>query len=129
MNFRELPQNLLGKLIIKITKAECNLYDKNNTCFCYYLASRNFNKCWGVCLGEYIIVSYFNCNTLLHEWGHKQQSKKYGWLYLLIVGIPSITRNIWDKIAHRKWAYERRYKWYYSAWPEKQADELGGVKR
>jgi hypothetical protein len=30
---------------------------------------------------------------------------------------------------HKKWSTERRQKWYYNRYPEKQADRLGGAIR
>ena len=84
----------------------------------------------GLTLGRYIFV-YLYCGgaVLLHERGHLIQSLRWGPLYLFAVGLPSITRNIWDRIAHRSWTAERRNQWYYKGWPEKQADKLGGVNR
>jgi hypothetical protein len=52
-----------------------------------------------------------------------------GWLYLPLVGLPSIIGNIWDRLFHKKWSSDRREKWYYSRYPENWADKLGGVIR
>ena len=41
------------------------------------------------------------------------------WLYLIVIGIPSAARNLWDRIAHSEWDYADRIKWYYSSFPEK----------
>jgi len=120
----QLPQNLIGIAVIQLTKAWYSVAWKD----CYFTDKYDI----GVSLGDFIIVSkndYNNTVVLWHERGHQKQSQKYGWFYLLIVGLPSITRNIWDRIAHKKWSHWKREKWYYSHFPEKQADELGGVKR
>ena len=53
----------------------------------------------------------------------------FGPLYLLIIGLPSAIRNIYDRIAHRNWSVVDRTYWYYEGFPEKWADELGGVVR
>lgn len=62
-------------------------------------------------------------STLKHERGHAKQSLMLGWLYLLVIGIPSFA-----------WAAARRYGFfidrsYYSFYTEKWADKLGGVDR
>ena len=47
-----------------------------------------------VSLGDTIFISrksQFNTNTIRHEYGHTKQSKYLGWLYLIVIGIPSIT--------------------------------------
>ena len=62
-----------------------------------------------------------------HEYGHSIQSRTFGPLYLLLVGVPSVTRVAYA-IAHRK-ITGRRWGGYYDGWPEKQADALGGVDR
>ena len=52
-----------------------------------------------------------------------------GIMYLLIIGMSSFLRNIYDRIFHKKWLLTDRMTWYYSGFPEKQADKLGGVER
>ena len=123
----QLPQNLLGLLVILFTRAKYNdiSYKKDEN----FWISKHFS--FGVSLGNYIIfgnrpVSWV---SLKHEQGHRIQSRRLGWLYLIVIGIPSAARNLWDRIAHSEWDYADRIKWYYSSFPEKQADELGGVNR
>jgi hypothetical protein len=62
-------------------------------------------------------------NTAKHEHGHQIQSLYFGFLYLLIIGLPSVLNNIRSRIANKD------SKWYYSRYPEKWADKLGGVER
>ena len=117
----QLPQHLLALVLIPLSKAK--RVDG------YYVAKKFFNS--GISLGQYIILQedYVLPDTVKHELGHSIQSKHFGWMYLLVVGLPSIVRNIWDRIAHKKWDYYRRYQWYYSGFPEREADKLGGVSR
>ena len=120
MYIHQLPQNLLGLLVILIAGAK---YMNKG---CWVTSKYRF----GVSLGNYIIFGMVvNETSLKHEQGHRKQSEKLGWLYLLVVGLPSITRNIWDRVAHKKWSYRKRNEWYYSGFPENWADKLGGVKR
>ena len=121
---KELPQTLLGALVVRITGARMLKTVKGREIWEH---EKNLNA---VSLGKKIIVSKKHDGKVIsHEYGHCLQSEKYGWAYLIIVGMPSVMRNIWDTAAHKKWPKERRSAWYYGAWPEKQADELGGVIR
>lgn len=120
----QLPQNLLGLCVIKFTKA----IKKSHKTGIVYWCTNKYR--FGVSLGNYIIIGgYASDNTVKHEHGHQYQSLYLGWLYLLIVGLPSIVRNIWDRIAHRKWSYIKRNNWYYKGFPENWADKIGVVKR
>ena len=130
----QLPQHLLALLLIWVTGAEkmratevipINIwkYDPKNW-FNRYIS--------GVSLGMFIILPMraVNMKTVLHEHGHSIQSRAWGPLYLLAVGIPSaVFNNLWDRLFHKNWPAEKRIKWYYSRYPEKQADKLGGVVR
>lgn len=62
-----------------------------------------------------------------HEYGHTFQSRSLGPLYLLAVGVPSVSRVIYA-IAYRELT-GRRWRGYFDGYPERQADLLGGVDR
>ena len=126
----QLPQHLAGFVLIRIlnaTKAHSRTADI--TYMLYYPRNRFGEYISGVSLGKYIILKTTNDNTIKHEYGHSIQSRKWGWLYLFVIGIPSVANNLWDRYFHKKWSREKRIKWYYSRWPEKQADLLGKVYR
>lgn len=108
----QLPQNLLGLLVIAFIGAEYSSgYDAWET--------RKYS--FGVSLGRYIIFGkYFTYTSLKHERGHQKQSLYLGPLYLLIIGLPSLVGNL----LHRVWKFDY-YKLPWEAW----ADYLGGVKR
>lgn len=125
----QLPQNLLGLLVIAVTRAKL---DSAFLDFGYFYYRSMLDHCsFGVCLGEYIIFGAYSASQLnwQHEAGHRRQSRMLGPLYLLVVGLPSVVRNIWDKIAHRSWSDLHRAMWYYGGYPEKWADRLGGITR
>lgn len=64
----------------------------------------------------------FARRILVHEYGHTIQSLMFGPLYLLLVGLPSIT---WANLpAFRKYRKENQ-KSYYAVYPENHADKLG----
>ena len=72
-----------------------------------YLCERDWND-------EYLIK---------HEIGHYKQSLMVGWLYLLVIALPSVIWNVWG--------FERALKKnpevsYYDYWTEHWADKLGG---
>lgn len=80
-----------------------------------------------ISLGAYVFLcpSHWNDETTLkHEKGHTRQSLMLGWLYLLIIGLPSI---IWARCFG--WYREKYNVSYYAFYTEKQADKLGGVIR
>lgn len=62
-------------------------------------------------------------NTLLHETGHSKQSLIYGPLFHIIVSIPSICLFWYRRLAHKDMNF------YYSHWPEWQAEKFGHTKR
>ena len=86
---------------------------------------------WGISLGRYIFMdSAYGEQDIDHEKGHSIQSLYWGPLYLIVIGIPSaVFNNLWDRLFHKNWPAGRRAEWYYSRYPEKQADRLGGVER
>lgn len=120
----QLPQNLLGLAVVFFSKAKRQYI--NGVATPFYCTKYRF----GVSLGAYVIVNE-NCNenTLLHELGHCFQSLYLGWLYLPMIGLPSTLRNMYDRIFHKNWDTQKRIVWYYSGYPEAQADKLGNVKR
>lgn len=121
----QLPQNVLGLTVILVVKAQKTPKYAN-----VYIAE-HFN--FGVSLGNFII---FGCKDygigfidVQHERGHTKQSLYLGPLYLLLIGLPSVTFNIYDRLFHKKWYYMERYDWYYALPWEAWADRLGHVKR
>lgn len=59
--------------------------------------------------------------TYLHETGHSKQSIYLGFLFHLVVSIPSICRFWYRKLA------KKSKEWYESGYPENWANKLGGV--
>ena len=110
------PQMLLGWIVKKVTKAEkADGYYKWN------------NPLGSVSLGIYIFLCeghWGNKTVLKHEQGHMKQSYILGWLYLFVIGLPSL---VWCNCFN--W-YRRKYNVsYYDFYTEKWADRLGGVER
>ena len=116
----QLPQNILGLLVLFFINPM-----KGTREFEYVSYSSGY---FGVSLGNYIIFGSGpgTETSYKHEYGHHIQSLYLGWLYLFVIGIPSALGNIWDRIAHKNWTNMQRVTWYYSRFPEKWAQKLGG---
>ena len=110
------PQNFCGLVFKLLTNAK-----KNGNFY-------NYNKNWGsITLGQYIFLcpSHWNDKeTQMHETGHTIQSLYLGWLYLLVIGIPSL---IWAGCFGK---YRRKHNIsYYDFYTEKWANKLAGIER
>lgn len=122
----QLPQNTAGFLISRKAVASNSLIPLSFKVRVYWVKGF-FGS--AVSLGQYIIIdeSFFATreseNIKKHEYGHSRQSVMLGWLYLPVVGLPSLVRNLYARIKHKE------SKWYYGGFPENWADRLGGVKR
>jgi hypothetical protein len=114
----QLPQNLLGLLFLLFIRGEER----------HSLAGISFYYCWGFCggisLGKYIILGEYYEEDVKHEFGHSIQSKRWGWLYLPVVGLCSLT---WAGLYGT--LIKETLNGYYKFWTERNADKLGGVKR
>lgn len=108
----QLPQNLVGVVLRLIYKGNDSDYEGA-------IVRKSAKMKGGISLGKYIIVgARASKKTIMHEYGHCIQSKYLGWLYLLVIGLPSIIR-----------ASMGRPETYYDFFTEKWADRLGGVNR
>lgn len=110
----QLPQNILGLILLAYLRGE-----KKHT-----FNGINFYYCpgfsGGISLGKYIILGSKEAKSIKHEYGHCIQSKILGWLYLIIVGLPSIIHC---------WLCNHDKHPYYTFYVEKWADKLGKVNR
>lgn len=137
----ELPQNIIGAILLLVVRI-FKLYRKETiySPWIVYEKDRLFIECkdFGISLGFFI---FWRDSTQCanHEYGHSIQSNWWGWFYLITVGLISFARAtyVWFryKLAENL-SYSEGYhltreltKWYYTGYPEKQADKLGGVNR
>ena len=124
--FWQLPQHIIALIVILLYRAKAT--EQQVTPQKLYLVKSKVLS--GGSFGNYVILeeSYMKSSrlfnvTLKHEYGHSIQSLYFGPLYLLIIGIPSLINNLRAR-------YDKRvYDTYYSRYPEKWADRLGGVTR
>lgn len=118
----QLPQNVLGLLTYLFVKLRGGEGGRVFGTSIYVARAR-----WGggsVSLGRYVILgSYAGRLTLRHEIGHCYQSALLGPLYLIVVGLPSVT-----------WATMKKYglfarRSYYCFFTERWADRIAGINR
>jgi len=124
------PQHLLGLLLIFLVSGERR--EAGGVTYWHYERYGWFTGVLsGVSLGRFILLPAMNDlgTTVRHEYGHSVQSRLFGPLYLLTIGLPSISGNIWDRLFHQGWDGRRRYEWYYSLPWERDADRRAGVVR
>lgn len=125
----EAPQKALAHIIIKLSKA---------TPTGQYAKAKLYHWKWkgGMSLSNYIflpfevdtdeaiLINTWKLDYIAHEYGHTLQSHKLGFVYLLVVGLPSL---IWAGCF--EW-YRKKYNVsYYDFYTERSADKLGGVER
>ena len=123
----QLPQNLCGLVYKYISKNNRKERIENTAINKLGIEAYVKNPGGSVSLGKYIFISERsknNKNTIYHECGHCKQSRILGPLYLIVIGIPSIT---WAAV-HSYIPYFSKYS-YYSFPTEKSADKLMHVKR
>ena len=112
----ELPQNILGFIVKSICRTQLYTAYKDATVYYWKIDG-------GLSLGKYIFLP---CDPVLdhyllkHEYGHTLQSKRLGWLYLLVIGLPSL---IWASCFRKYRA--KTGKSYYSFYTESWANKLG----
>lgn len=127
----QLPQNLLGLLLIAIYKP-MHKHVLDNGVEIHYA----YKMTGGISLGKYAIVHTIHYrqelsesikrDTVRHEAiGHTKQSRMLGWFYLPVVGLCSV---YWAGIYGTKLVPATK-NGYYKFWTERWADELAGVER
>jgi hypothetical protein len=112
----QLPQNLVAVLMMPFM-GKMKLVRFENYCWAFECSKMS----GGISLGNFIFLSPSCANkeaTILHEYGHVVDSHKFGWLYLFIIGIPSLC---WATFGSSK-------KCYYDFYTERWANKNAGLK-
>ena len=120
----EAPQKALAHIVAKFTKAK-EIGEYNG------VKLYHWNQKGGMSLSTHIFLPFENLTMseyqteyIKHEYGHTIQSRKFGPLYLLVIGLPSI---IWAGCFKN---YRKKYSVsYYDFYTEAWAIKLGDVKR
>jgi len=135
----EILQNLIGLFYMLFTIGKTTKREWYRGRFITWIKDDSFS---GISLGMFITINENRSKDKYirdHEYGHTVQSKILGPLYLFIVGIPSVIRNIYNssvnvskftkETGNPYYGLQKARDWYYSSYPENWADSLGGVDR
>lgn len=117
----QLPQTFIGRIVCKILKGEKKIFKFDDIGEIEtWIVPLQYGS---VSLGKYILLCKGhenNADIVRHEHGHQLQGMILGWLYLLVIGLPSL---LWCTIIHKKKGGS-----YYAYWTERWANKLGGVE-
>lgn len=119
----EFPQNIIGFLgfVIYAKVLKYPYYKYQGSLVTHVKGG------WGaISLSKYIFADdrCYQSNIIKHEYGHSIQSKILLFLYLPVIGLPSL---IWNRLFK---GYRAKYsKSYYSFYTEAWANKLGGYKQ
>lgn len=111
----QLPQVLVGVCMLPFL-GKLKLIGYKN--YCWIFEAEHMSG--GISLGCFIFLNKYNALKkliIMHELGHTKQSHMMGWLYLIIIGIPSI---LWAWLGNCN-------KCYYDFYTEASANRLMGL--
>lgn len=110
----QLPQTLVAILMIPFIGKMKLLHFKD---YCWVFECEKMSG--GISLGNFIFLSPSSSKkqpAIQHELGHVKQSHMLGWMYLFIIGIPSILNAIFGFT-----------KCYYHFYTESWANKLNNI--
>jgi len=118
----QLPQNIIGFCISIFIKERMHI-SENSSGYIVKVVKWNIE----LTLGRYIIIGkdrgdQYSIAIKHNIYGHGKQSKIYGPLYLIIVGIPALVLYLLTVYGTLDPAQ------YHSLWPEDQANEFANIK-
>lgn len=112
----QLPQNLVGLLFLLVLRKKQLVHKQDGRQFYVARAMRG-----AISLGRYIILSENNARrkpVYDHEYGHTVDSRKWGWLYLPVIGLCSgLHCLLYDRTTN-----------YYDYWTERRANRFGRIE-
>ena len=117
----QLPQNLVALLVMPFL-GRLTFVDYRHYCF-GFACTRFPKNASGISLGSFAFFHpdyAHDAHTIRHEMdGHTVDSKLFGPLYLLIIGIPSILHLI----------FKKKNSNYYDFYTERRANRHAGLER
>ena len=111
----QLPQCLVGLVMLPFL-GKLRLVRYTNYCWAFEAEK----MAGGISLGCFIFLSKYSGKketTIRHEYGHVKQSHMLGWLYLIVIGLPSILNAMFGFTDC-----------YHDFYPEAWANKLMGLK-
>lgn len=120
----QFPQHIVGFIMSCIWRTkvfrDVEMQDGVHENVRFYMYPYN-----SVSLGDYRFIRYNSGDlTYRHETGHSVDSRRWGWLYLLVIGLPSAMTNLLFRIP----SINAKYNYYHTPW-EKSADRNAGIER
>jgi hypothetical protein len=111
----QLPQNIVAIVMLPfLGKLKLVRNDK----YCFAFEAKKMSG--GITLGSFIFLSPSCAKRdaiVLHEYGHVVQSHMLSWLYLIVIGLPSLM-----------WATFHGPICYYRFYTESWANKISGLK-
>jgi len=97
----ELPQTLLGWTVAQALNIVSPVNNVDNGYGVTVIDCEYFDGRGAMTIGSYMFgptgfKADYHDHLFVHEFGHTTQSRDFGWWYLPIIGIPSITSGKWD---------------------------------
>jgi hypothetical protein len=125
----ELPQNLCGIAVFLVLRLADGVRATARDGRFLYVQTRGL----AVSLGWFVFwVAWLGPGgdgarerNRRHEYGHTVQSRIFGPLYLVLIGLPSAARAVYARLYFA--AHKRPWNGYYRGYPENWADRLGGI--
>lgn len=117
----QIPQIIVGLIMLAVFRNKKTYTNDYNNITVWQISHKGLfgSACFST--GPFIITTEEPQEaTLRHETGHSLQSVYLGWLFHIVVSIPSICR-FWI----RKWG-NKSHEWYLSGYPENWAEKCGG---
>lgn len=111
----QLPQCLVGLVMLPFL-GKLRLVRYENYCWAF----EGEKMSGAISLGCFIFLSKYSAKketTIRHEYGHVKQSHMLGWLYLIVIGLPSILNAMFNFTDC-----------YHDFYPEKNANKLMGLE-
>lgn len=127
----ELPQTLLGNILSQFRNTFWQIDRVELFSGVGYSISYNHSHNSGISLGNFINVNTYNKRIvdfqkeviqeplLMHEYGHTIDSRRFGFLYLFVIGIPSLISAI---RAHQVENQPQGVSSHYYFWCERRAN-------
>lgn len=104
----QLPQCILGALVAWYYGGEVNRYTLHGIYSVWLWCSKKQRD--GISLGCFVVLPWStSCDAVWHELGHCIQSLYLGWLYIPVIGIPSIIHAMFHKGDNYRHFYTEKW--------------------
>lgn len=113
-----LPQFIIGLALSFVWRTHELKFDPSG----YHVTVCRTRFTFAFSLAQFVFApTCCNDDVLRHEIGHTMQSRYLGWIYLIVIGLPSFV------LFCVKRAMKKDDRWYHSKFPESWANKLAQV--